>query len=184
MREVVIVEAVRTPVGKFRGALSNIRADHLGAVVLGELLRRTGIEAHSVDDVVFGCVTQVGEQCGNIARTSLLSAGWPETIPGMTVDRKCGSSEAAVHVACAQVASGVSEIVVAGGAENMSRVPMGGNRDVHGKPFGWRLLELYEQISQGEAAERVADKWGFTRTDLDDYGFTSQQRAAAAADSG
>jgi len=184
MRNVVIVEAVRTPVGKFRGGLSNIRADHLGAIALGELVRRTGIEPRGVDDVIFGCVTQVGEQCGNIARTSLLSAGWPETIPGMTVDRKCGSSEAAIHVAYAQIASGVSDIVVAGGAESMSRVPMGGNRDIHGKPFGWRLLELYEQISQGEAAERVADKWNFTRSDLDDYAFISQQRAATAADSG
>jgi acetyl-CoA acyltransferase len=184
MREVVIVEAGRTPVGRFRGGLSDVRADHLGALVLGELLRRSGIPPESIDDVVFGCVTQVGEQCGNVARTALLSAGWPDTIPGMTVDRKCGSAEAAVHVACAQIASGVSEIVVAGGVENMSRVPMGGNRDVHGKPFGWKLLEAHEQIPQGEAAERVADRWGFTRDDLDDYAFASHQRAAAAADEG
>lgn len=184
MPDVVIVEAVRTPIGKFRGGLSNVRADHLGAIVLGELIRRTGVDPRTVDDVVFGCVTQVGEQCGNIARTSLLGAGWPVTIPGMTVDRKCGSSEAAVHVAYAQIASGVSDIVVAGGAESMSRVPMGGNRDVHGKPFGWRLLERYEQVAQGEAAERVADKWGLSRADLDDFALMSQQRASAAADSG
>ena len=135
MREVVIVEAGRTPVGRFRGGLADVRADHLGAIVLGELVRRSGLEPESIDDVVFGCVTQVGEQCGNVARTALLSAGWHDTIPGMTVDRKCGSAEAAVHVAYAQIASGVSDIVVAGGVESMSRVPMGGNRDVHGKPF-------------------------------------------------
>ena len=184
MREVVIVDAGRTPVGRFRGGLSDVRADHLGAIVLGEIARRSGVSPDSIDDVVFGCVTQVGEQCGNVARTALLSAGWPDTIPGMTVDRKCGSSEAAVHVAYAQIASGVSEIVVAGGVESMSRVPMGGNRDVHGKPFGWKLLEAHEQIPQGEAAERVADRWGFTRDDLDDYAFASHQRAAAAADGG
>ena len=184
MREVVIVEAGRTPVGRFRGGLADVRADHLGAIVLGELVRRSGLEPESIDDVVFGCVTQVGEQCGNVARTALLSAGWPDTIPGMTVDRKCGSAEAAVHVAYAQIASGVSDIVVAGGVESMSRVPMGGNRDVHGKPFGWKLLEAHEQIPQGEAAERVADRWGLTRDDLDDYAIASHQRAATAADSG
>jgi acetyl-CoA acyltransferase len=183
-REVVIVEAARTPVGRFRGALSDVRADHLGAIVLRELARRTGIDPLSVDDVVFGCVTQVGEQCGNVARTALLSAGWPESIPGMTVDRKCGSSEAAVHVAYAQIAAGVNDIVVAGGVENMTRVPMGGNRDVHGKPFGWRLLESFEQVPQGEAAERVADRWGLTRLELDEFSLASHRRAAAAADGG
>jgi acetyl-CoA acyltransferase len=184
MRDVVIVEAARTPVGKFRGTLSDVRADHLAAVVLDELVRRSGIDPSLVDDVVFGCVTQVGEQCGNVARTALLSAGWPESIPGMTVDRKCGSSEAAVHVGFAQIASGVSDVVVAGGAENMTRVPMGGNRDVHGKPFGWRLLEAFEQIPQGEAAERVADRWSITRAELDAYAFASHRRAAAAAELG
>src|ERR1700719_271415 len=151
MRDIVIVGAVRTPVGKFRGALSDVRADHLGALVLNELLRRVGLRPNAVDDVVFGCVTQVGEQCGNVARTSLLSAGWPETIPGMTVDRKCGSSEAAIHTALGEIASGACDVVVAGGAENMTRVPMGGNRDVHGQTFGWKLIERFEQVSQGEA---------------------------------
>jgi acetyl-CoA acyltransferase len=184
MRDVVVIEAARTPVGKFRGTLSDVRADHLAAVVLDELVRRSGIDPGLVDDVVFGCVTQVGEQCGNVARTALLSAGWPESIPGMTVDRKCGSSEAAVHVGFAQIASGASDVVVAGGAENMTRVPMGGNRDVHGKPFGWRLLEAFEQIPQGEAAERVADRWGITRAELDAYAFASHRRAAAAAELG
>jgi len=184
MGEVVIVDALRTPIGRFRGALSTVRADHLGAIVLQEIVRRNGIDPARVDDVVFGCVTQVGEQSGNIARTAVLSAGWPDAVPGMTVDRKCGSAEAAVHVAAGAIASGSCDIVVAGGAENMSRVPMGGNRDVHGKPFGWKLLERFEQVSQGEAAERVADRWKLTREELDAFALASHRRAAAAADQG
>jgi acetyl-CoA acyltransferase len=184
MREVLIVEAARTPVGRLRGALGEVRADHLGALVLQALVRRSGIEAAAVDDVVFGCVTQVGEQCGNIARTALLSAGWPDSIPGMTVDRKCGSAEAAIHVAYAAIAAGSCEVVAAGGAENMTRVPMGGNRDVHGKPFGWKLLERFEQVSQGEAAERVAERWQLSRAELDSFALASHERAAAAADHG
>lgn len=184
MRDVVIVEALRTPVGKFRGGLKDVRADHLGAVVLRELIARVGIEASLVDDVVFGCVTQVGEQCGNIARTSLLSAGWSELIPGMTVDRKCGSSEAAIHVAVGEIAAGSCDVVVAGGAENMSRVPMGGNRDVHGEPFGWLLRERFALTSQGEASERLCDLWGLSRGDLDDYAIESHLRAARASDAG
>jgi acetyl-CoA acyltransferase len=180
VREVVIVEALRTPTGRFRGGLSDIRADHLASAVLTGLIRGTGVSPAAIDDVLFGCVTQIGEQSGNIARTALLSANWPVSIPGMTVDRKCGSSEAAIHMAFAQIASGVSDMVVAGGAESMSRVPMGSNRDLHGKPFGWKLLESFEQISQGEAAERVAEKWGFSREALDEFALTSHQRAASA----
>ncbi|WP_376967106.1 thiolase family protein [Azospirillum sp. A26] len=183
-RDVVIVEAVRTPIGRFRGALAPVRADHLGAVVLQELVRRAGISPELVDDVVFGCVTQVGEQSTNPARTALLSAGWPASIPGMTVDRKCGSAEAAVHAALGSIASGEYDVVAAGGVESMSRVPMGGNRDVHGKPFGWKLLEAHPQISQGEAAERITDAWGLTRDEIDDYAIASHRKAAAAADAG
>jgi acetyl-CoA acyltransferase len=184
MRDVVIVEALRTPVGRFRGGLKQVRADHLGAVVLGELVARSGIHPTDVEDVVFGCVTQVGEQCGNIARTALLSAGWPESIPGMTVDRKCGSAEAAIHVAFATIAAGLSDSMVAGGAESMTRVPMGGNRDVHGIPFGWQLNERFALTSQGEAAERLCDLWRLTRDQLDDYAMASHARAARAADAG
>jgi acetyl-CoA acyltransferase len=126
----------------------------------------------------------VGEQSANIARTALLSAGWPVTIPGMTVDRKCGSAEAAVHVAMGAIAAGAAEVVVAGGAENMSRVPMGGNRDVHGEPFGWMAAERFELVGQGEAAERITDAWKLSREDLDDYAIESHRRAAAAADAG
>jgi acetyl-CoA acyltransferase len=184
MRDIVIVEAARTPTGRYRGALANVRADHLAAHLIDRLLARAGIEPRLVDDVVLGCVTQVGEQCGNIARTALLSAGWPETVPGLSVDRKCGSAEAAIHVAVGSIASGACDIVVAGGAENMTRVPMGGNRDVHGQPFGWRLSDRFELISQGEAAERIAERWGITRRDLDAFALASHGRAAAAADAG
>ena len=184
MRDVVIVEAARTPVGRFRGGLKGVRADHLGAAVLAALVQRAGITPEQVDDVVFGCVSQVGEQCANIARTALLSAGWPETIPGMTVDRKCGSSEAAVHVAIGSIAAGLADAVVAGGAENMTRVPMGGNRDVHGVPFGWRVNERFALTSQGEAAERLCDLWNLDRAPLDDYAIESHNRAARASDNG
>jgi acetyl-CoA acetyltransferase family protein len=184
MSDVVIVEAVRTPVGRFRGSLAGVRADHLGSLVIGELIARAGVDASMVDDVIFGCVTQVGEQSGNIARTALLGAGWPVTIPGLTLDRKCGSGEVAVHMAFGAISCGAAEVVVAGGAENMSRVPMGGNRDVHGEVFGWIASERYELVGQGEAAERLVDKWELTRGALDDYAMESHRRAGAAADAG
>jgi acetyl-CoA acyltransferase len=181
---VVIVAAARTPVGRFRGSLADVRADHLGAHLIKELIARAGLTPAQVDDVIFGCVTQVGEQSANIARTSILSAGWPVTIPGMTIDRKCGSAEAAVHVAVGAIAAGAADVVIAGGAESMSRVPMGGNRDVHGEPFGWLASERFDLVSQGEAAERIVDAWNLSRENLDDYAVESHRRAAAAADSG
>ena len=184
MTNTFIIEAVRTPIGRFRGSLSGVRADHLGALVIQEVIGRARLRPDQVDDVVFGCVTQVGEQSANIARTSLLAAGWPIEIPGMTVDRKCGSGEAAVHVAVGEIASGMAEIVIAGGAECMSRVPMGGNLDVHGKAFGWKMGERFDLVGQGEAAERLCDVYGLTRDMLDDYAIESHQRAARAADAG
>lgn len=179
--DVVIVGAVRTPVGKFKGSLAPVRADHLGAVVLDELITRSGLEPELVDDVIFGCVTQVGEQSANIARTALLGAGWPCTIPGLTIDRKCGSGEEAVHVAAGLIAFGSAEVVVAGGAENMSRVPMGSNRSIHGEAFGWMAADRYEMTGQGEAAERLCDQWGLGREALDAFAVESHRRAAAAA---
>ena len=184
MKEIVIVDAVRTPVGRFRGSLAGVRADHLGALVLNALVERNDLSPTVIDDVVFGCVTQIGEQSANIARTALLGAGWPVSIPGLTLDRKCGSGEAAVHVAAGAIASGMAEAVVAGGAENMSRVPMGSNRDLHGEAFGWMASERYELTSQGEAAERIVDKWKLSRDALDDYAFASHERAAKASDAG
>lgn len=184
MKPVYIAAALRTPIGRFRGALAAVRADHLGAHVLNRLVDRVEIEATVIDDVIFGCVTQVGEQSANIARTSLLGAGWPDTIPAMTVDRKCGSSEAAIHIGAAQIAAGVSDLVVAGGAEAMSRVPMGGNRAIHGEAFGWMASDRYELTSQGEAAERIVDLWKLDRDQLDDFAAESHRRAAAASDEG
>lgn len=182
--DVVILEAVRTPVGRFRGALAQIRADHLGAAALQSVLTRAGLPVAQVADVIFGCVTQVGEQSANIARTASLSAGWPETIPGVTIDRKCGSSEAAAHLAAAQIAAGQADFVVAGGAENMSRVPMGSNRSIHGAAFGHVLAARYDLTSQGEAAERIATRWGISRDEADDFAFESHSRAIAAQESG
>ncbi|MFY9326909.1 MAG: thiolase family protein [Georgfuchsia sp.] len=184
MRDIVIVDAVRTPVGKYKGSLRDVRADHLSAILLRELLTRNGIEASSIDDVVFGCVTQVGEQSANIARTALLGAGFPESIPGITVDRKCGSSETAVHVAVGEIAAGACDVVIAGGAENMTRVKMGGNREIYGEAFGWKLAERFEMVSQGEAAERVADKWNISRGEMDEFSLESHRRAAQAQDEG
>ena len=184
MKDIVIVDAVRTPVGRFRGSLAGVRADHLGSLVLNALLERVDLSAAHVDDVILGCVTQIGEQSANIARTALLGAGWPVTVPGLTIDRKCGSGEVAVHVAAGMIAAGAADIVVAGGAENMSRVPMGSNREIHGEAFGWMAADRYELTSQGEAAERISDKWSITREELDDYAFASHQRAALAADAG
>jgi acetyl-CoA acyltransferase len=184
IRETVIVDAVRTPIGRKGGSLADVRADHLMAHVLNQLAVRNEFEPGLVDDVILGCVTQVGEQCGNIARTGLLSAGWSDSVPGMTVDRKCGASEAAIHMAVGQIAAGACDVVVAGGAENMSRVPMGGNRDVHGQLYGWRLAERFELVAQGESAERIADRWGLDRRAMDEFALASHRRAAAAADDG
>jgi acetyl-CoA acyltransferase len=185
MRETVIVEAVRTPVGKRNGGLSTMHAADLSAVVLRELLDRTGIEPTLVDDVVWGCVSQVGDQSSNIGRYSVLAAGWPETIPGTTVNRACGSSQQALDFAVQAVMSGQQDVVVAGGVEVMSRVPLGAARAT-GTPYGPKVLERYGNFSfnQGLSAEMIAQKWGFSRTQLDEYSAHSHERAAAAQDAG
>lgn len=184
MTDIVIVDAVRTPIGKFRGSLAGVRADHLGSLVISRLLERVDVSPTLIDEVIFGNVTQIGEQSANIARTAVLGAGWPVTVPGLTIDRKCGSGEVAVHLAVGAIASGCADIVVAGGAENMSRVPMGSNREIHGEAFGWMAAQHHELTSQGEAAERIVDKWALSRNALDDFAFASHQRAAAASDAG
>jgi acetyl-CoA acyltransferase len=185
MRETVIVEAVRTPVGKRNGALSTMHAADLSAVVLRELVDRTGIDPALVDDVVWGCVSQVGDQSSNIGRYSVLAAGWPETIPGTTINRACGSSQQALDFAVQAVMSGQQDVVVAGGVEVMSRVPLGAARAI-GMPYGPKVLERYGNFSfnQGLSAEMIAQKWGFSRTRLDEYSALSHERAAAAQDSG
>ncbi|MGW3651117.1 thiolase family protein [Streptomyces sp. NPDC000878] len=185
MREAVIVAAVRTPVGKRGGGLAGVHPADLSAVVLGALVERTGIDPGVVDDVVWGCVSQVGDQSSNIGRYSVLAAGWPESIPGTTVNRACGSSQQALDFAAQAVMSGQQDVVVAGGVEVMSRVPLGSAR-ASGMPYGPQVLTRYDDFSfdQGVSAERIAAKWGFTRTRLDEFAALSHERAAAALDSG
>jgi acetyl-CoA acyltransferase len=185
MRETVIVEAVRTPVGKRNGGLSAIHAADLSAVVLNELVERAGIDPNVIDDVVWGCVSQVGDQSSNIGRYAVLAAGWPEHIPGTTINRACGSSQQALDFAAQAVMSGQQDVVVAGGVEVMSRVPLGSAR-ASGQPYGPKVLARYDGFSfnQGISAEMIAKKWGFSRTRLDEYSTLSHERAAAAQDSG
>ena len=185
MRETVIVEAVRTPVGKRNGGLSAMHAADLSAVVLNELIERTGIDPHVIDDVVWGCVSQVGDQSSNIGRYAVLAAGWPEHIPGTTINRACGSSQQALDFAAQAVMSGQQDVVVAGGVEVMSRVPLGSARAI-GQPYGPKVLARYDDFSfnQGISAEMIAKKWGFSRTQLDEYSALSHERAAAAQDNG
>lgn len=185
MRETVIVEAVRTPVGKRNGALAGMHAADLSAIVLNELVERTGIGPEIIDDVVWGCVSQVGDQSSNIGRYAVLAAGWPESIPGTTVNRACGSSQQALDFAVQAVMSGQQDVVVAGGVEVMSRVPLGSAR-ASGMPYGPKVLARYDDFSfnQGLSAEMIAKKWGFSRTRLDEYSAESHERAAAAQDGG
>ena len=185
MRETVIVEAVRTAVGKRNGGLSGMHAADLSAMVLGELLERAGVGPEVVDDVIWGCVSQVGDQSSNIGRYAVLAAGWPETIPGTTVNRACGSSQQALDFAVHAVMSGQQDVVVAGGVEVMSRVPLGAARAT-GMPYGPKVLARYEGFSfnQGLSAEMIAKKWGFSRRQLDEFSVQSHERAAAAQDGG
>lgn len=185
MRETVIVEAVRAPVGKRNGGLAGMHAADLSAVVLNELLERTGVSPEIVDDVVWGCVSQVGDQSSNIGRYAVLAAGWPETIPGTTVNRACGSSQQALDFAVQAVMSGQQDVVVAGGVEVMSRVPLGSARAT-GTPYGPKVLARYDDFSfnQGLSAEMIAKKWDFSRARLDEYSAQSHERAAAAQDAG
>ncbi|WP_369031641.1 thiolase family protein [Streptomyces adonidis] len=185
MREAVIVGTVRTPVGKRGGGLAGVHPADLSAVVLGALAERTGIDPGVVDDVVWGCVSQIGDQSSNIGRYSVLAAGWPESIPGTTVNRACGSSQQALDFAAQAVMSGQQDVVVAGGVEVMSRVPLGSAR-ASGMPYGPQVLARYDDFSfnQGVSAERIAQKWGFTRTQVDEFAALSHERAAAALDSG
>jgi acetyl-CoA acyltransferase len=185
MRETVIVEAVRTAVGKRNGGLAGTHPADLSAVVLNELLERTGIEPTMVDDVIWGCVSQVGDQSSNIGRYAVLAAGWPESIPGTTVNRACGSSQQALDFAVQAVMSGQQDVVVAGGVEVMSRVPLGAARAT-GMPYGPKVLARYDDFSfnQGLSAEMIAKKWGFSRAALDEYSVQSHERAAVAQDGG
>jgi acetyl-CoA acyltransferase len=187
MSDAVIVAAVRTPVGKRNGGLSGVNPVDLSAHVLNALAERAGVSPEVVDDVIWGCVSQVGEQTFDIARNAVLSAGWPQSVPGVTVDRQCGSSQQSVHFAAAGLVSGQYDVVVAGGVESMSRVPMGSSIGQAGaNPSGSSLHTVFHDVppNQGMGAEMMVERWGFTRTQLDEYSLASHAKAAAAIDEG
>jgi acetyl-CoA acyltransferase len=184
MREVVIVEGVRTPVGRRNGVLKDIRPDDLSALTLKELVNRAGIDPSLVEDVIWGCVTQAGEQAGDIARVAALIAGFPIEVPGTTIDRQCGSSQQAVHFAAQAILAGDMDVVIAGGVESMSRVPMGSNYKGAEEPFSPNLRSKYEMIHQGLSAERIADKYRFSRQELDQFSLESHQKALKAQEEG
>jgi acetyl-CoA acyltransferase len=184
MREAVIVEAVRTPIGRRNGKLKDIHPVVLGSLVLKEVVGRAGVDPKQVEDVVFGCVSQHGEQGLNIARDAWLAAGMPITTPGTTVDRQCGSSQQAIHFAANLIQSGVCDVTIAGGVESMTRVPMGSTAADCGTAFPPELMELYDLVPQGISAELVARKYGVNRKEMDEFSVRSHQRAAEATDNG
>jgi acetyl-CoA acyltransferase len=188
MESAVIVDVVRTPLGKRNGALKDEHPVDLAATVLRQLVERNDLDPASIDDVIMGCVMQVGEQAANLARNAILTAGLPESVPGTTVDRQCGSSQQAAHFAAQGVMAGAYDIVIAAGAESMTRVPMGASLSSHGFPFTQGMGERYAPIgglvSQGTSAEMIAEKWGLSREELDAFSVTSHLRAAAAREEG
>ncbi|MSO58662.1 MAG: acetyl-CoA C-acetyltransferase [Thermoleophilia bacterium] len=193
MPDAFIVEAVRTPVGRKKGGLSAIHPADLGAHVLRALVERAKIDPGAVEDVVFGCLDTIGPQAGDIARTCWLAAGLPDHVPGVTVDRQCGSSQQALHFAAQAVMSGTSELVVAGGVQCMTMIPIGasmtaakelGFTDPFSGSLGWRARYGDQPVSQFHAAERIAEKWSCSREDMEAFAFESHRRAIAAQDAG
>lgn len=199
MREAVIIDAVRTPIGKLNGSLTSVRPDDLAAHVIKQLMARVDLDSTLVEDVLFGCANQAGEDNRNVARMGLLLAGLPISIPGVTVNRLCGSGLEAVNQAAAAIKSGLGDVFIAGGTESMTRAPYvmmkpqvtsaKGNQTLHDTMLGWRLVnpamnEMYPPISLGETAENVAEKYGISREEQDDLALSSQQKAAAAIQSG
>ena len=187
MRDAVIVAAVRTAVGKRNGALSGVHPVDLSAHVLQVLAERSGADPAVVDDVIWGCVSQFGEQTFDIARNAVLAAGWPLSVPGVTVDRQCGSGQQSVHFAAAGLVSGQYDVVVAGGVESMSRVPMGSSMGTGGaNPSGSGLTTVFKGVppNQGIGAEMIAERWGLSRAQLDEFSLGSHEKAAAAIDEG
>jgi acetyl-CoA acyltransferase len=184
--EPVVVGAVRTPVGRRNGGLAGVHAVDLGAVALRALVERSGIDPGLVDDVIMGCVSQIGEQSVNVARNAWLAAGLPEEVPATTIDRQCGSSQQAVQFAAQGILAGGYRLVVAGGVEHMTRVPMGSTMGGPGVPFGPAMHDRYQGrlVPQGISAELIAEKWGLTRSGQDEFALRSHRRAAAAQDAG
>ncbi|MGR6520265.1 thiolase family protein (plasmid) [Rhodococcus erythropolis] len=185
MRDAVIVDAVRTPIGKRKGALADIHPAVISATVLQALAERNTIDPAIIDDVIWGCVSQVSEQASNIGRNAVLAAGWPETVPATSVNRACGSSQQAVSFAAAGIISGQYDFAVAGGVESMTRVPMGSAAQ-GGQPAPAALLERYgvQGFNQGIGAEMIAERWGMSRAALDEYALRSHRLAAEATDKG
>jgi acetyl-CoA C-acetyltransferase len=191
--EAYIVGAVRSPTGKKKGTLAGIHAADLGAHAIKALIERTGIDPNAVDDVVFGCVDQLGAQSGDIARTCWLAAGLPDQVPGTTVDRQCGSSQQAVHFAAQGVMSGTQDLVVAGGVQTMNQIPIGAAM-LAGQPFGqpdpfsgsrgWRERYGTQEVSQFRAAEMIADKWQISRREMEEFALESNRRALEAIERG
>jgi len=184
MAEAVILEAVRTPFGKRDGAYRETRPDSLLACVLQELVGCAGVEMAQVEDVITGCVTQVGEQAANVGRLAALLAGFPPGVPALTLDRMCGSSQQAAHFAAQAIAAGDMKLAIGAGVENMTRVPMFSNLGGGFEKLNPDLLAQYELIHQGESAERIAEKWGLSRRELDEYAAGSHRRAQQAAEAG
>jgi acetyl-CoA C-acetyltransferase len=193
MHDAYIIDAVRTPVGRKGGGLARVHPADLGAHAISALMERVGIDPAAVDDVIFGCVDTIGPQAGDIARTAWLAAGLPESVPGVTVDRQCGSSQQAVHFAAQAVRSGTAGLIVAGGVQNMSQIPIGaamtagqafGHDDPFGGSDGWRARYGDQELSQFRAADMIAAKWGIGRPEMEEYALASHQRAAAAIDAG
>ncbi len=184
MPDAVIVEAVRTPIGKKKGKLSGTRPDDLVAETIKELVKRAGIDPAEIEDVVMGCVTQVGEQGFNIARNAALIAGFPIEVTGTSVNRQCGSSQQAIHFAAQGVMAGVQDCVLAAGVESMNRLPMGEDGKIAGFPVSPKLSEKYLIVPQGISAEMIAEKWKLTRKDVDEFGLESNEKALRAIDEG
>lgn len=193
MPEAYVVDAVRTPVGRRGGSLAGVHSADLGAHAIRALVQRTGIDPGAVDDVIFGCCDTIGSQAGDIARTAWLVAGYPDHVPGVTVDRQCGSSQQAVHFAVQGVLSGTADLIVAGGVQNMSAIPISsamvvGQQFGFSTPFaespGWQARYGDQEVSQFRSARMIAEKWGLSRSSLEEFAFESHRRALAAIDGG
>ncbi|HEX7407611.1 MAG TPA: acetyl-CoA C-acetyltransferase [Candidatus Binatia bacterium] len=193
MAEAYIIDAVRTPVGRRKGGLSTAHPADLGAHVIKALVQRTGIDPHTVEDVFFGCVDTIGPQAGDIARTCWLAAGLPDEVPGTTIDRQCGSSQQAIHFAAQAVMSGTNDVIVAGGVQNMSMIPIAsamtlaqpmGFPDPFSTSKGWVARYGTQEVSQFRSAEMIAEKWNILRQDMERFAFESHRRAIQAIDQG
>src|SRR5918992_3223647 len=189
MAEAYIIDACRTPVGKRGGALSQVHPADLGAHILRSIVERTGVDPNTVEDVIFGCIDQIGPQAGDIARTAWLAAGLPEEVPGVTIDRQCGSSQQALHFAAQAVMSGTNDVIVAGGVQNMSMIPIAaaltaaepfGFSDPFSGSEGWRARYGDQEVSQFRGAEMIAEKWDISREDMEAFAIESHTRARKA----